>query len=99
MWGFEPKCMDMYLAVNADFIQDVRITDQDTGADYTPPAGSEVFFRVGDARWDGTLIGSLAQFKIESEITDLVRRNTPVQFCISVGTDDWVLTQGRIIRG
>lgn len=99
MWGFEPKCMDMYLADNADFIQDVRITDPATGAEYTPPAGSEVFFRVGDERWEGTLSGSLARFKIESEVTDQVRRSTTVQFCISVGTDDWVLTQGRIIRG
>lgn len=99
MWGFEPKYVDMFLAKNADFIQSVVITDPETGEEYAPPAGSEVFFRVGDDRWDGTLIGAVGNFKIESEVADLVKRNTPVQFCVSVADDDWVLTQGRVIRG
>lgn len=99
MWGFEPKCMDMYLAENADFIQSVRITDPATGDDFTPPAGSRVFFRVGRETWEGTLIGSIADFKVESELTNLVKRGEVVQFCISIGDDDWVLTQGRVLRG
>ena len=99
MWGFEPKQMDMYLAENADFIQDVRITDPTTGDPYSPPAGSRVFFRVGDDTWEGALTGFMAKFKVESEITDLVKRGATVQFCVSVGEDDWVLTQGRVVRG
>ena len=99
MWGFEPKQMDMFLAENADFIQDVRITDPTTGDPYTPPAGSRVFFRVGNDTWEGTLNGSLARFKVESETTNQVKRGATVQFCISVGEDDWVLTQGRVVRG
>lgn len=99
MWGFEPKCMDMYLADNADFIQDIQITSPETGDPYSPPDGTRVFFRVGNDTWEGTLFESLAKFKVESEITDSVRRGADVQFCISVGDSDWVLTQGRVIRG
>lgn len=99
MWGFEPKQMDMYLTDNADFIQDVKITNPETGAEFTPPAGTEVFFRIGRDTWPGTLIGPIARFKVESEVTDLINRNEVVQFCITIGTDDWVLTQGRIVRG
>lgn len=99
MWGFEPKNVDMFLADNADFIQDVQITDPQTGEEYTPPAGTRVFFRVGADVWEGLLVGSLAKFKVESTETDNVRRGAEVQFCVSVGDDDWVLTQGRVIRG
>lgn len=99
MWGFEPKCMDMYLADNADFIQDVQITDVETGEPFTPPAGSQVFFRVGTDTWNGSLNGSIASFRVQSEDTDLVRRGTDVQFCVTIGDNDWVLTQGRIVRG
>lgn len=99
MWGFEPKQMDMFLSDNADFMQEVVITDPDTGDPYTPPAGSRVFFRVGPDEWEGVLTGSSATFKVESEDTDRVRRGENVQFCISIDTDDWVLTEGRVIRG
>lgn len=99
MWGFEPKNVDMFLADNADFIQDVHITDVETGELFTPPAGSQVFFRVDGERWEGALSGSTATFRVQSEVTDLVRRGAEVQFCITVGDDDWVLTQGRVIRG
>lgn len=99
MWGFEPKQMDMYLADNADFIQDVQITDPETGEPFIPPEGTQVFFRIGRDTWPGTLEGSMARFKVESEVTDQIRRNEVVQFCISIGEDDWVLTQGRIVRG
>lgn len=99
MWGFEPKNVDMFLADNADFIQEVQITSPETGEAYTPPAGTRVFFRVGNETWEGTVTGSAAMFKVESTVTDNVRRGTEVQFCVSVGDDDWVLTQGRVIRG
>lgn len=99
MWGFEPQYMDMYLSTGADFIQQVQMTNPETGEPHTPPEGSTVFFRVGERIWEGTLSGSRASFKVESEETDQVRRGEPVQFCVSHGEDDWVLTQGRIIRG
>ena len=99
MWGFEPKNVDMYLADNADFIQDIQITSPETGDPYTPPAGTRVFFRVGSSTWEGAVSGSTASFKVESTETDNVRRGDTVQFCVSVGDKDWVLTQGRVIRG
>lgn len=99
MWGFEPQQVDMYLADNADFIQSVKVTDPETGEGYVLPGNARVFFRVGDLTWEGEISGDQANFKIESEEADRVRRNTPVQFCISVGEDDWVLTEGRVVRG
>ena len=98
MWGFEPQNVDLYLADNADFMQSVKVTDPETGDPMILGEGTEVFFRVGDERWDGVITGDTVDFKVEYEATDEVRRNTKVQFCISVGTDDWVLTQGVVVR-
>lgn len=98
MWGFEPMQVDLYLADNADFMQSILVTDPTTGDSISVPEGTEVFFRIGDQRWDGTVVGDQANFKIESEVADTVRRGARVQFCISIGEDDWVLTEGRVIR-
>ena len=99
MWGYEPQYMDMFLAKGADFIQQVLITDPETGEPHTPPAGSRVFFRVGEQVWEGVLSDSRASFKVESELTDEIKRGESVQFCVSYEEDDWVLTQGRVVRG
>lgn len=102
MWGFEPANKDMSLTKGADFIQTVEIRNPDTQEPFELPEGSRVFFRVGDSEWDGTIDGHLVSFKIESAITDRIRRGAVVQFCYSVPTgdqeSDWVLTTGRVIR-
>lgn len=102
MWGFEPQQKDMVLADGADFIQEVNLQNPSTGDAYNTPAGSRVFFRVGNEEWEGTVSGSTAQFKVESEITDSIRRGVTVQFCMSVpdgaGYIDWVITQGKVVR-
>lgn len=103
MWGFEPQQKDMVLTKGADFIQDVSLKDPQTGSDYVFPTGARVYFRVANQEWEGIIEGSLVRFKVESEVTDQVRRGDTVQFCMStpdgLETTDWVITTGRVVRG
>lgn len=102
MWGHEPQQVDLFLTDHADFVQYIRFTDNQTGEPFIVPPDARVYYRVGDAEWQGTATNDLVAFKVESDVTDRVRRNTRVQFCISIpdGTEwsDWVLTTGRVIR-
>lgn len=102
MWGHEPQQVDLFLTDHADFVQYIRFADTETGEPFLIPDGARVFFRVGTDEWEGTAVSDLVGFKVESAITDKVRRGTLVQFCITIPGDpedaDWVLTQGRVIR-
>lgn len=83
-WGSEPLAQDMFLVRGQDFTQII-----DAPTNYTFPSGTKVYYQFVDAdgtqiaQWDGQVAPSLAEFRVESNQSDLIPVGTKVYLYIS----------------
>ncbi|PQP24176.1 DUF7264 domain-containing protein [Rhodococcus opacus] len=93
--GLTPTECKLVLATGGDF----QWTFRYDGGNY--PAGSSLYFIVGEDQWDFTISGDTATIKIESAVADLVPTQTRFRLIFketTTPTTETVIAYGTVTR-